>query len=95
MVGLSVNENTGFFVDKLVLSPLDCTKEPQRSQMLYKPQLCSRFQETYFGHLSLRWRPVDPKYSEAGPSIWKIADNVYTRDKAILQNAKIFSGGSE
>ena len=95
MVGLTVNDNTGFYVDKLTLSPLDCSKESQPSQLLYKPSQCSRFQETYFGQLTLRWKVQDPKAAEAGPSIWKIADNVYNRDKAIVQNARIFSAGAE
>jgi hypothetical protein len=74
---------TGFYVDKLKVGPLDCIKEQMRSLMLYKPAACSRFLESYFGQLSLRWKVIDPSDSEAGPSLWRIAPNMFDKEKVV------------
>ena len=94
-VGFSSNGEQGLFIDGFSVKPLDCIGDPELPEIRYLPPECSRFKETYYGQMNLRWKITNPENFFDGPALWDFENGLLGKEKVIYQRTGIYSSGPE
>ena len=94
-IGFLTNGLQGLYIDGFSVKPVDCISEPELPEIRYLPPECSRFKETYYGQMGLRWKVVNPDNFFDGPAIWDFEGEFLGKEKVIYQKTGIFSPNPE